>query len=79
MNISKWRKQAKLNMNISMEQIESLEEYVLISTKHQRIDCFRKEEGRWFLEAYASVQEIFQLSSIKLEGKFVDLYEDVSF
>ncbi|ELS32937.1 MULTISPECIES: Uma2 family endonuclease [Pseudanabaena] len=61
------------------QQIESLEEYVLISTKHQRIDCFRKEEGRWFLETYSSIQKIFQLSSIKLEGKFVDLYEDISF
>jgi Uma2 family endonuclease len=61
------------------QQIESLEEYVLINTKSQRLDCFRKEEGRWFLETYSRVQENFQLSSINFEGKFDDIYEDVRF
>jgi Uma2 family endonuclease len=61
------------------QQIESLEEYVLVNTKRQRIDCFRKEDGRWFLESYSNTQENFQLSSINFEGKFVDLYEDVKF
>jgi Uma2 family endonuclease len=61
------------------QQIESLEEYVLVNTKRQRIDCFRKEDGRWFLESYSNAQENFQLSSINFEGKFVDLYEDVKF
>ena len=61
------------------QQIESLEEYVLVNTKRQRIDCFRKEDGRWFLKSYSNAQENFQLSSINFEGKFVDLYEDVKF
>ena len=61
------------------QQLDSLEEYVLVNTKRQRIDCFRKEEGRWFLETYSEEQESFQLSSINFEGKFKDLYEDVSF
>ncbi|WP_434685684.1 Uma2 family endonuclease [Pseudanabaena minima] len=61
------------------QQLDSLEEYVLVNTKRQRIDCFRKEEGRWFLETYSGEQDSFQLLSINFEGKFQDLYEDVSF
>ncbi|NUN63402.1 Uma2 family endonuclease [Pseudanabaena biceps] len=61
------------------QQLESLEEYVLVNTKRQRLDCFRKENGRWFLETYPEEMENFQLSSINFEGKFIDLYEDVSF
>lgn len=61
------------------QQLESLEEYVLVNTKRQRLDCFRKENGRWFLETYSGEMENFQLSSINFGGKFIDLYEDVSF
>ncbi len=61
-------------------QLESLEEYVLINTKRQRLDCFRRnEEGLWVLKSYSEEQEKFQLSSINFEGKFADLYEDVGF
>ncbi len=58
--------------------IESLDEYVLVNTKRQRLDCFRKESGRWFLVTYSDEQD-FQLSSINFEDKLVDLSEDVSF
>ena len=62
------------------QQIETLEEYVLVSTKRQRLDCFRRnEEGLWVLKSYSGEQDKFQLSSINFEGKFDDLYEDVSF
>ncbi|PZV18913.1 MAG: hypothetical protein DCF20_02345 [Pseudanabaena sp.] len=62
------------------QQLESLEEYVLVSTKRQRLDCFRRnEEGLWVLKSYSGEQGKFQLSSINFEGKFDDLYEDVSF
>lgn len=62
------------------QQIETLEEYVLVNTKRQRLDCFRRNEGGiWFLKSYAGEQDSFQLVSINFEGKFVDLYEDVSF
>ena len=61
-------------------QLESLEEYVLVNTKRQRLDCFhRNEEGLWVLKSYSGEQDKFQLSSINFEGKFDDLYEDVSF
>ena len=61
------------------QQIETLEEYVLVNTKRQRLDCFRKEGGRWFLETYSGEMADFQLSSINFKGEFTALYEDVSF
>ncbi len=62
------------------QQIESLEEYVLINIKRQRLECFRcNEDGIWFLKSYSGEQDSFHLSSINFEGKFMDLYEDVSF
>jgi Uma2 family endonuclease len=62
------------------QQLESLEEYVLVNTKRQRLDCFRRnQEGLWVLKSYSGETENFQLSSINFEGKFTDLYEDVSF
>jgi Uma2 family endonuclease len=62
------------------QQLESLEEYVLVNAKRQRLDSFhRNEEGLWVLKSYSGEQDKFQLSSINFEGKFDDLYEDVSF
>ena len=62
------------------QQLESLEEYILVNTKRQRLDCFRRnEEGLWVLKSYSGEQEKFQLSSINFEGGFDDLYEDVRF
>jgi Uma2 family endonuclease len=62
------------------QQLDSLEEYVLINTKRQRLECFRRnEEGLWVLKLYSVEQDKFQLSSIDFEGKFDDLYEDVRF
>jgi Uma2 family endonuclease len=62
------------------QQIETLEEYVLVSTKRQSLECFRRnEEGLWVLKSYSGEQDKFQLSSINFEGKFDNLYEDVSF
>jgi Uma2 family endonuclease len=42
------------------QQLDSLEEYVLVNTKRQRIDCFCKEDGRWFLETYSGVGAIIR-------------------
>ena len=62
------------------QQLASLEEYVLVNTKRQRLDCFRRnEEGLWVLKSYSGGKEKFQLSSINFEGEFTDLYEDVVF
>ena len=56
------------------------EEYVLINTKRQRVECFRRsDEGMWVLQSYTSQQKSFQLKSIDFEGTMETLYEDVVF
>jgi Uma2 family endonuclease len=60
------------------QQIETLQEYVLINTKRQRVECFRRNsEGLWVLQYYTPDQS-FQLRSIGFEGMMDALYEDVS-
>ncbi|AUT03366.1 hypothetical protein CLI64_24740 [Nostoc sp. CENA543] len=60
--------------------LESLQEYVLINTKRQRVECFRRNEpGLWILQSYTSAQESFSLNSVKFEGTMAALYEDVVF
>lgn len=65
---------------IDYQSLDSLEEYVLINTKHQRIECFRKnEQGLWVLEVYHAEGKTFMVKSINFQGKLTEIYEDVSF
>ena len=60
--------------------LETLQEYVLINVKRQRVDCFRRNnEGLWLLQFYTSEQKSFQLQSINFEVEMSALYEDVVF
>ncbi|BAY99122.1 hypothetical protein NIES37_31010 [Tolypothrix tenuis PCC 7101] len=62
------------------QTLESLQEYVLINTKRQRVECFRRnEQGLWVLQSYTAADKSFELQSIKFEGTMADLYEDVVF
>lgn len=62
------------------QEMESLHEYVLISTKCQRVDCLRRnEQGLWVLQFYTPLQISFRLDSIGFEGTLEALYEDVTF
>lgn len=62
------------------QSLESLQEYVLINTKRQRVECFRRNEaGLWVLQSYTDQQATFRLESIGFEGAIAMLYEDVSF
>jgi Uma2 family endonuclease len=59
------------------QQLESLQEYVLISQKRQRVDCFRRDEaGRWVLYSF-NAGEVVHLVSVNLEVGMDALYEDV--
>jgi Uma2 family endonuclease len=65
---------------IDYQALESLQEYVLINTKRQRVECFRRNhEGLWVLQTYTVKDEIFRLNSINFQGTIVELYEDVVF
>lgn len=62
------------------QSLESLQEYVLINPKRQRVECFRRNEaGLWVLQSYTEQQPTFRLESIDFTGEITMLYEDVSF
>ncbi|OUL22067.1 Uma2 family endonuclease [Nostoc sp. 106C] len=62
------------------QSLESLQEYVLINTKRQRVECFRRNhEGLWVLQSYTAETTSFRLHSINFEGTIEELYEDVVF
>ena len=62
------------------QTLESLREYVLINTKRQRVECFRRnDEGLWVLHFYTPEQTSFRLDSIGFEETLDALYEDVVF
>ncbi|MBE9113082.1 Uma2 family endonuclease [Nodosilinea sp. LEGE 07298] len=66
------------------QTLESLEEYVLVNTRHQRVECFRRNEaGLWVLQYYlpeTAVPETatFCLESIGFTDTIAALYEDVT-
>ena len=61
------------------QQLQSLQEYVLISQKRQRVECFRRNaEGFWVLQTYNQGSEI-HLASIDFRTSIDSLYEDVTF
>lgn len=60
------------------QALESLQEYVLINTRHQRVEIFRRNDsGLWVLQSYTSENKTFDLKSIDFTGTFAELYEDV--
>jgi Uma2 family endonuclease len=57
--------------------IESLQEYVLVSQTRQRVECFRRNaEGQWVLYPYGKKDEI-HLASVDFRCAVADFYEDV--
>lgn len=61
------------------QELETLQEYVLISQNRQRIDCFRRNAaGRWELYNYRENQQL-ELTAINFSCSLTDVYEDVSF
>jgi Uma2 family endonuclease len=62
------------------QTLDSLQEYVLISSKRSLIQCFRRsDEGLWVMQSYTQERETFQFSSVNFSGTLEQLYEDVSF
>ncbi|NES63941.1 MAG: Uma2 family endonuclease [Okeania sp. SIO2D1] len=64
---------------VNYQQLPTLQEYVLINQKRQRLECFRRNaEGLWVLHAYTQGSEI-HLASIDFRTNIDNLYEDVIF
>jgi Uma2 family endonuclease len=59
--------------------LESLQEYVLVSQTRKRVECFRKNaEGQWVLYPHSEDDEI-HLASVDFRCAIADVYEDVEF
>jgi len=57
--------------------LDSLQEYVLISSTNRRVEIFRRHtDGLWLFQSYDD-SETFRLESIDYTGTFAMLYEDV--
>ena len=62
------------------QTLYTLEEYVLVNTKHQRVEIFqRHKQGEWIFKTYTPSSESFSLESLNLTVSLTDLYEDVTF
>ncbi|WAS05254.1 Uma2 family endonuclease [Gloeomargaritales cyanobacterium VI4D9] len=60
------------------QTLTSLEEYVLVNTRHQRVECFRRHgDGMWILQSYTPESKYFTLQSVELTATLAELYEDV--
>ena len=61
------------------QELETLQEYVLINQKRQRVECFRRNaEGLWVLYSYTQGSEI-HLASVDFRTSMDAIYEDVIF
>lgn len=66
------------------QTLESLQEYVLVNTRHQRVECFRRNEaqcaaglaGLWVLQYYTPETKTFHLKSLDFTDTLAALYED---
>ncbi len=67
------------NKFFDYQTLDTLEEYVLINTQHQRVECFRRNsEGLWVLQSYSPTDETFELQSLAFQDNLDALYEDVT-
>jgi Uma2 family endonuclease len=62
------------------QRLDSLQEYVLINTHLQRVECYRRQEGGlWSVQFFRPADQTFRLQSIGYQGSLNLLYEDVVF
>jgi Uma2 family endonuclease len=61
------------------QALPSLEEYILVNSKRQRIEIFRRQENNiWTFETYSTAQPQITIHSINLELTIGDVYEDTT-
>jgi Uma2 family endonuclease len=60
--------------------IESLQEYVLVSTEEARIEKFQKTgDGFWFLSEAVGIEASIELSSIEQNVLLAEIYDKIDF
>ncbi|MBF2075129.1 MAG: Uma2 family endonuclease [Synechococcales cyanobacterium C42_A2020_086] len=64
---------------IHYQTLDSLQEYVLVNTRQQRVECFRRSDaGQWLWQSYTSAEGTVQFISLNWTAPLSDLYEDVT-
>lgn len=67
----------KREKRVNYQNIESLQEYVLVSQDEIKVEVYRKDnEGNWTVETLGKDDNL-QLSSVGLTLTMADIYEDV--
>ena len=62
------------------QTLDSLQEYVLVNSKQQRIETYQRDtQNRWLYQSYTPINPTMQLASIHLTLDFFAIYEDVEF
>ena len=62
------------------QSIESLREYVLVSTSHVHVDLYtRQPDSRWLLTSLSGLEDSLELESVGARITLSDLYEKVEF
>ena len=62
------------------QTLPTLQEYILISSKKPRVECFRRnDQGLWTLQYYTGEETSFFFPTIQFQAKMTELYEDVNF
>jgi Uma2 family endonuclease len=60
--------------------VDSLEEYVLVSTNVARVESLlRQPDGTWSFQHAVERESAFEMRSLKISLKLVDLYEGITF
>ena len=61
-------------------QLDSLTDYVLVSSDRRRVDHYRvQENGIWICEEYTNAKSHFRLASLACELPLAEIYEGVTF
>jgi Uma2 family endonuclease len=68
------------------QTLDTLQEYILLNSRQQRLECFRRNEAGWFLQSYSPAADpaaspattSFELTSLQLTASLSDLYDDVN-
>ncbi|HYV90260.1 MAG TPA: Uma2 family endonuclease [Chitinophagales bacterium] len=61
-------------------EIDSLDEYILISSENIGVEIFRRQpNNNWILSEYKTAEENFMIEKIGYEMKMADLYDGVEF
>ncbi len=59
------------------QTLDTLQEYILVNTPHQRIETFRRHhEKQWYFQSYLPPQETFHLDTLNLTIPLSLVYEN---